>query len=129
MSIDGIKHIAVVGEGYMGGGIAQTCAARGYQVSIADVDAASAQKSRDRLHTGRAIEARNPRPASRRLRGGHQGQPARGQSMESASADADYIFEAVPEVESIKLVFYKGFQVPTRRQSSAPTRRPSRSIR
>ncbi len=102
MSIDGITHIAVVGAGYMGGGIAQTCAAHGYQVSIADVDAASAQRSRDRLHA-EALDFEThgllPEGSAMAIKANLRA----AESMESASADADYIFEAVPEVESIKL--------------------------
>ena len=102
MSLDGIKHIAVIGAGYMGGGIAQTCAAHGYRVSIADVDAASARKSRDRLHA-EAVDFEThgllPEGSAAAIKANLHA----AESMESASAEADFIIEAVPEIESIKL--------------------------
>lgn len=44
-----INTVAVVGAGYMGGGIAQSLAAAGVTVTIADVDAEAAAAARDRL--------------------------------------------------------------------------------
>lgn len=102
MSIDGIKHIAVVGAGYMGGGIAQTFAAHGYQVSIADVDAATAQQALARLNA-EAVDFEThgllPEGSATAIEANLQA----AESMESASAEADFIIEAVPEIESIKL--------------------------
>ena len=44
-----IEQIAVVGSGYMGGGIAQVFALAGRQVRIADVSAEHAVGSRERI--------------------------------------------------------------------------------
>ena len=38
-----VKHVAIVGAGYMGSGIAQTCAQAGYRVTLLD----SQQKALD----------------------------------------------------------------------------------
>ena len=44
-----IEHIAVVGAGYMGGGIAQVFAIAGFDVVIADADPAVAARHLDRV--------------------------------------------------------------------------------
>src|SRR5690625_537551 len=44
-----ISTVTIVGAGYMGGGIAQVLAIAGFDVTIADVDVAVADKSLERL--------------------------------------------------------------------------------
>jgi 3-hydroxybutyryl-CoA dehydrogenase len=100
-TIQSVRHIAVVGAGYMGGGIAQTCAAHGYRVSIADVDAASASAARDRLVAdAREFETNDllPQGSAAAVRANL----GSAESMEAAVTAADFIIEAVPEIESIK---------------------------
>lgn len=93
--------IAIVGAGYMGGGMAQVFAMAGYKCVLADVSAEIAQRSYDRLISeSEAFEK--------------QGLFAKGstsliasnlsiaQSIEEASSDADYIAEVVPETVEIK---------------------------
>jgi 3-hydroxybutyryl-CoA dehydrogenase len=95
------KTIAVVGSGYMGGGIAQVLAISGAKVKIADISAEIAQQNYDRLveesrqfvaaglfpEDATALIERNLSPAA---------------SIEEAVADADFIEEAVPEKIEIK---------------------------
>ncbi len=38
MNIADVRKIAVIGAGTMGAGIAQTCAAAGYEVTMRDID-------------------------------------------------------------------------------------------
>ena len=45
-----IKTVAVVGAGYMGGGIAQSLALAGFDVRICDVDAGATDAAIERLH-------------------------------------------------------------------------------
>lgn len=93
--------IAIVGAGYMGGGMAQVFALSGYRCLLADANFEIAQNSYDRLiKEAEAFEA--------------QGLFAKGstaliisnlnvaQSIEDAASQADYIAEVVPEVVEIK---------------------------
>lgn len=93
--------IAIVGAGYMGGGMAQVFALAGYKCVLADVSAEITQRSYERLISeSEAFEK--------------QGLFAKGstaliasnlsvaQSIEDASSRADYIAEVVPETVEIK---------------------------
>jgi 3-hydroxybutyryl-CoA dehydrogenase len=93
--------IAVVGSGYMGGGIAQVLALSGATVRIADISEEIARKNYDRL----IAEAEQfvaddlfPADAVERIRANVS--PAA--SIEEAVAGADFIEEAVPEKIEIK---------------------------
>ena len=96
-----IDTAAVVGAGYMGGGIAQSLALAGVEVQLADVNAELTRKSLDRLlaeadqFEGEGLF--NPGSASTiqsRLRAAD--------SIEAAVASVDFVEEAVPEVPEIK---------------------------
>lgn len=101
MSLE-LANVAVVGAGYMGGGIAQVFAIAGHAVTLADRDEQTAAASVERLIAqGRLFEdlqlipvgaadaiARNISAAS---------------SVEEAVAEADYVTEAVPEIEDLKV--------------------------
>ncbi len=96
-----IKNIAVVGSGYMGGGIAQVFALAGARVALTDVSAEVAEKNYHRL----IAESRDfvadglfPPGATEILEANLWAAP----SLAAAVADADYIEEAVPEILSIK---------------------------
>ena len=96
-----IETIAVVGSGYMGGGIAQVCVLAGFPVVIADVSADVAAASLARLvDEARTFEEQGlfePGSAdtiARVLRAA--------ESIEEAVSGADYIVEAVPERMEIK---------------------------
>ncbi|GHG51448.1 3-hydroxybutyryl-CoA dehydrogenase [Sinomonas cellulolyticus] len=93
--------VAVVGSGYMGGGIAQVLALAGATVKIADISEEIAVRNYERL----LDEARQfvadglfPDDAVERLEA-HLSPAA---SIEEAVADADFIEEAVPEKIEIK---------------------------
>ncbi|MBC7463887.1 MAG: 3-hydroxyacyl-CoA dehydrogenase family protein [Actinobacteria bacterium] len=101
MDSESKSKIAIVGAGYMGGGMAQVFALNGHPVSIFDLDTETTKMSFDRL----IIESRSfeelglfaPGSAeiiSRNL--------SCGKNIEEVVAGADYIAEAVPEVIQIK---------------------------
>jgi 3-hydroxybutyryl-CoA dehydrogenase len=95
------KNIAVVGSGYMGGGIAQVLALAGARVALADVSAKVAEENYHRL----IAESRDfvsdglfPEGATEILEKNLWAAP----SLAAAVADADFIEEAVPEVRAVK---------------------------
>ncbi|MEK6311412.1 MULTISPECIES: 3-hydroxyacyl-CoA dehydrogenase NAD-binding domain-containing protein [Curtobacterium] len=93
--------IAVVGSGYMGGGIAQVLALAGHTVRIADVSAEIAAANRARLiaETEQFVaDGLFPADAVARV-DAHLGAA---DSIEEAVATADFIEEAVPEKLEIK---------------------------
>lgn len=93
--------IAVVGSGYMGGGIAQVLALAGHTVTIADVSAEVAASNRARLLTETeqfVADGLFPADAVSRV-DAHLTAAA---SIEEAVARADFIEEAVPEKLEIK---------------------------
>ena len=88
--------IAVVGSGYMGGGIAQVLALSGATVRIADVSEEVARTNYERLlEEARQFVADGlfPDDAVTRL----EANLSPSASIEDAVADADFIEEAVPE--------------------------------
>lgn len=92
---------AVVGSGYMGGGIAQMLALSGATVALADVSAEVAAASHRRLlEEARQFVADGLFPADAVERIAALVSPA--ESLEAAVADADFIEEAVPEKIAIK---------------------------
>lgn len=100
-SIDTITTAAVVGSGYMGGGIAQVLAMHGYKVALGDVDGETAERARFRLvEQARGFEARGlfPEGASEVI----EGNLAAADSIEETVAAANYIAEAVPEEPALK---------------------------
>lgn len=93
--------IAVVGSGYMGGGIAQVLALAGHTVRIADVSAEIAQQNLERLigETEQFVaDGLFPEDAVERVRA----HLSAAESIEEAVAQADFIEEAVPEKLEIK---------------------------
>ncbi|GAB3268504.1 3-hydroxyacyl-CoA dehydrogenase family protein [Sinomonas notoginsengisoli] len=92
---------AVVGAGYMGGGIAQVLALHGHHVLLADVDAEAAERSRSRLtEQAQRFEDEGLMPAGAGQTVAANLHAAR--SVEDAVASADYITEAVPEIAEVK---------------------------
>ncbi|WJY01009.1 3-hydroxyacyl-CoA dehydrogenase family protein [Curtobacterium sp. SP.BCp] len=93
--------IAVVGSGYMGGGIAQVLALAGHTVRIADVSAEIAASNRARLiaETEQFVaDGLFPADAVARV----DAHLSAADSIEEAVATADFIEEAVPEKLEIK---------------------------
>lgn len=99
--IDRIRTIAVVGAGYMGGGIAQSLADAGFPVVIADVSADAARAARERLLVETAEFERDGL-----FRAGAAERVGRNLSVadtiEDAVRDVDFIEEAVFEVPAVK---------------------------
>ena len=96
-----ISRIAVVGSGYMGGGIAQVLALGGIDVVLGDVDAATAEKARVRL-----VEQAKTFEASGLFDAGSaeiiEARLSAAPSVEDAVADVDYVTEAVFESREVK---------------------------
>ena len=96
-----ISKTAVVGAGYMGGGIAQVLALHGYPVALGDVDGEIAERARVRLvDQARAFEAQGLLPAG--AADTIAGNLTAAASIEDAVAASDYIAEAVLEDPVIK---------------------------
>ncbi|QDP96585.1 3-hydroxyacyl-CoA dehydrogenase family protein [Microlunatus elymi] len=98
---DNPLKIAIVGSGYMGGGIAQVLALAGHQVVLADVSAEVAEKNRQRLLTESDAFVADElfQPGSTKIIDEHL---TAATSIEDAVADADVIEEAVPEKLELK---------------------------
>jgi 3-hydroxybutyryl-CoA dehydrogenase len=95
------NHIAVIGSGYMGGGIAQVLALSGATVQIADVsEEIAASNYHHLIAESRAFVADGLFPAGATELIENNIAPAA--SIEDAVRDADFIEEAVPEVIAIK---------------------------
>ena len=95
------RTIAVVGSGYMGGGIAQVLALAGSSVLIADVSADVAERNRVRLLEEAeqfVADGLFPPGAAETIRD----HVTAADSIEEAVAEADMIEEAVPEKIEIK---------------------------
>ena len=90
-----IESVAVVGAGFMGGGIAESAAVAGIPVIVRDVDEASLSRARERIETSLA----------RAVRGGKLDDAHAREARErielttdlEAIAEADLVIEAVPE--------------------------------
>lgn len=96
-----IRNVAVVGSGYMGGGIAQVIALSGRSVLLADVSAEQAARSRERIideAAGFAERGILPSDSPDRIAAA----VTAAASIELAVADADLVEEAVPEVLELK---------------------------
>jgi 3-hydroxybutyryl-CoA dehydrogenase len=95
------REMAIVGSGYMGGGIAQVLALAGARVALADVSAEIAESNYQRLlvEAGEfAAAGLFPADAVETLKRNLWA----AESIEVAVANADFIEEAVPEVIEIK---------------------------
>ena len=99
--LEKINNVAVIGAGYMGGGIAQSLALAGMQVTLADVSAEATRSALERLLREAAqFEEQGlfPAGATAIIRGNLRAAA----SIEEAVAEVDFIEEAVPEVPAIK---------------------------
>ncbi|MDA3923056.1 MAG: 3-hydroxyacyl-CoA dehydrogenase family protein [Salinisphaera sp.] len=95
------RKVAIVGSGYMGGGIAQIMALAGADVLISDVSFEVTENNRKRLlEEARQFVADGlfPADAVERIEKNVQSAP----TIEDAVAQADFIEEAVPEKIDIK---------------------------
>jgi 3-hydroxybutyryl-CoA dehydrogenase len=95
-----IKHIAIIGAGTMGHGIAQVCATAGYQVTLIDVvpeqlerALASIRKSVEKLHSKGRLSDEQREAALTNISTATQ---------VAAAAGADFVVEAIVENLAIK---------------------------
>lgn len=97
-----ITRVAVIGGGYMGGGIAQTFALADLPCFVADIDHETARAAVKRLVTeGEDYEKRGLFPVGSHELLRRNLTPAR--SVEEAVANVGYVTEAVPERIDLKL--------------------------
>ncbi len=96
----GINHIAVVGAGTMGSGIAQVCATSGYKVTLIDILPAQLERalatiasSVDKLHSKGRLSDEQRRAAKQNVTAAN---------ALSAAAEADLVIEAVVEDLEVK---------------------------
>jgi 3-hydroxybutyryl-CoA dehydrogenase len=96
-----LQDVAVIGSGYMGGGIAQVLALAGCSVALGDVDEATATRAHARITAQtEAFEHSGLFPSGSAERIRHGVTPRA--SIEEAVAEAQYVTEAVPETRAIK---------------------------
>ncbi|KAB0679006.1 3-hydroxyacyl-CoA dehydrogenase family protein [Aureimonas leprariae] len=99
--IEKIENVSVIGAGYMGGGIAQSLAAAGMKVMLADVSPEATRSALTRLLSeARDFEAQGLFKAGSAAV--IEANLSAADSIEAAVRDADFIEEAVPEVPAIK---------------------------
>jgi 3-hydroxybutyryl-CoA dehydrogenase len=96
-----VRKIAVIGAGLMGSGIAQVCASSGYETTMRDVDQAFIDRGMEGIRSSLARFVK-----SGRLEQAEADEIASSihttVSLEEAVSEADYVFEAVPEVLELK---------------------------
>jgi 3-hydroxybutyryl-CoA dehydrogenase len=100
-----IKNVAVIGAGQMGGGIAQLCASKGYQVALSDATLERAQAGREQINKILSkLAERGKLSAEER-----EATVARIQAI-APDADlsaADLVVEAASEDESVKIAIFQ----------------------
>ena len=96
-----IRRIAVIGAGLMGNGIAQVSATAGYEVTLRDLEPrlldhgmSLLRNSLTRLARAGKLDQQQPEDIAGSIR--------LTTSLEEALRDADYVFEAVPEILELK---------------------------
>jgi 3-hydroxybutyryl-CoA dehydrogenase len=101
-----IRRIAVIGAGTMGHGIAYLAVASGYEVRLADTDAATLAAGVRRVHDAfdKAIERGKATPESRTASLSRLETAA---AAREAATDADLVIEAVPERLELKQTIFR----------------------
>lgn len=99
-----IKHVAIIGAGAMGNGIAQVCATYGYQTTMIDVDPAAIERAKatiaasvEKLHSKGKIDDTARKNALEGIQTG---------TDLALVADADMIIEAATENKPLKLKIF-----------------------
>ena len=95
-----IQKIGIIGGGQMGGGIAQVCAAKGFDIFVLDINDEALAKGRERLENGLAREVDRGRMAA-------EDRDATLSRMTwstdySSFSDRDLVIEAATEDEEVK---------------------------
>ena len=121
-----IQHIAVIGAGTMGNGIAQVCAASGYTVTMVDVQPAALEKGLDtiRKSLGKLVE-KGRLPAEQRDAALAAITTAGGLD---AAAPADLLIEAATENPELKLKIFRELDGLARPEALLATNTSSISI-
>lgn len=101
-----IKHIAVIGAGTMGNGIAQVCATSGYAVTMIDVVPAALEKGLDTIHKSLSKLAEKGRISPEQKDAALKALTPAGE-LEAAAADADLVIEAATENPDLKLKIFR----------------------
>ncbi|MHB8619449.1 MAG: 3-hydroxyacyl-CoA dehydrogenase family protein [Chloroflexota bacterium] len=100
-----VSTVAVIGAGLMGNGIAQVAATAGCQVTLRDVEQRFLDRGMEMVRTSLARLARSGKleePEAERIAGAIKLTT----SLEEAVGQADYVFEAVPEVLGLKQALF-----------------------
>ena len=108
-----MPHVAVLGAGTMGHGIAQVCAMAGLEVRLADVSEAVAQRGAERIRANLDEGVKRGKIDARAV-DASMSRVNVAATMDDACADADVIIEAVPEKMDLKR------DVLTRAERAAP---------
>ncbi len=101
-----IKHIAVIGAGTMGNGIAQVCATSGYAATMIDVVPAALEKGLDTIHKSLSKLAEKGRISLEQKDAALKALTTAGE-LEAAAADADLVIEAATENPDLKLKIFR----------------------
>ncbi|PWI48120.1 3-hydroxyacyl-CoA dehydrogenase [Candidatus Heimdallarchaeota archaeon B3_Heim] len=101
MKIDDIKHVAVIGAGDMGHGIAQVCLMTGYTVSMYDIKDEFVEKGKSRIEWSLNKLAEKAR-ISEKDRDTYLGKLTISTNMEEVVKNADLCVEAAPENLDLK---------------------------
>ena len=96
-----MAHVAVLGAGTMGHGIAQVCAMAGYDVKLADATEEFARRGADRIRANLDEGVKRGKLEAQAV-ADHMSRIAVSPSIEHACAGADTIIEAVPEKVELK---------------------------
>ena len=101
MKIDDIKHVAVIGAGDMGHGIAQVCLMTGYTVSMYDIKDEFVEKGKSRIEWSLNKLTEKAR-ISEKDRDTYLGKLTISTNMEEVVKNADLCVEAAPENLDLK---------------------------
>ncbi|MCC6215754.1 MAG: NAD(P)-binding domain-containing protein [Polyangiaceae bacterium] len=105
MKVEDIREIAVIGAGQMGGGIAQVCAATGYDVLLLDASVERAEQGKRRIASvlGKQVE-KGKLPAEDRDALLAHVKPT---APDGYLGNADLVIEAATEEQSLKIDLFK----------------------
>ena len=95
-----IRKLAVIGAGTMGRGIAETAAVRGLEVTVIEVSAAQQQAAREQMR--KSIEKGLQRGRVKAASADEVLARVVFQADVSGVAEAEFVIEAVPEIEALK---------------------------
>jgi 3-hydroxybutyryl-CoA dehydrogenase len=122
-----INTIAIIGSGYMGGGIAQVFAKAGYSVLLADQSAEAAATAYHRLvEEARGFEAKGLFPEGAAAAVAQN--LAAAESVEDASSRADLVIEAVFENIAVKTEVLQRISAAARRETIIGTNTSTISV-